>query len=83
MSPSAYKFVEEPSQKLRCMTCLRVTKDHVQHKTCGSLFCKECCVENHGKGQPCRGCKQEQPAFFMDKKSKFKITHLLGILLVR
>ena len=63
-----YNFVSEPDDALKCLICLDVARDPMQHGECGKLFCKEC-LEKHGKDRPCPNCKT-QSEYYRDNKSK-------------
>jgi len=69
MASVDYKFVTEPSDGLKCLICLEVAKDPVQHETCGRLYCEEC-IERYGKDQPCPNCRTTGTHYFVDHKSK-------------
>ena len=72
-SPSArthYKFVTEPDDELKCLICLGVARDPLQHEECGKLFCKEC-LEKVGRDKPCPNCRDTKSNYYVDKKSKF------------
>lgn len=70
MASLAYKFVGELDDELKCLICLDVAKDPLQHETCGKLFCEEC-IEKHGKEKPCPYCRQGQSHFYLDKRGKW------------
>ena len=42
------RFVGEPEDDLKCLICLSVAQDPLQHEKCGKLFCKNC-LEKHGR----------------------------------
>lgn len=73
---SAYDFVGEPPAEVKCLICLRVAREPMQHESCGSLFCKEC-IDKH---KPCPSCKQDEPAFFLNKQSKSSGLHTAYIV---
>ena len=64
-----YKFVVEPDESLKCLICLEVANDPLQHEGCGKLFCKEC-LEKHGRDQPCPNCRGGAH-FYVDNRSEF------------
>ena len=75
-SPDAdgsFTFLHEPEDDMKCVICLSVAEDPLQHEECGKLFCNECIenIEKHGKDKPCPHCKTEGQ-FYKDKKSEFK-----------
>ena len=37
-----YDFITEPSDALKCMICLELAMDPMQHDKCGKLFCMAC-----------------------------------------
>ncbi len=63
-----YRFINEPSDALRCQICLEVAREPVQHENCGKLFCQEC-IEKHGKKRSCPSC-QNGSRYFLDRKSR-------------
>ena len=63
-----YTFVTEPDGDLKCGICFEVAKDPTQHGKCGKLFCCEC-IDKKGN-MPCPYCKDENPQYFADGKSK-------------
>ena len=69
-SPSVreYKFVSEPNASLKCVICLDVARDPMQHEECGKLFCKEC-LEKYGKDKPCPNCRTGSQ-YYRDNRSK-------------
>lgn len=66
---SDYKFLAEPDEDLKCLICLGVAKEPLQHEACGKLFCKEC-LERHGKHKPCPNCREKNSHYYVDNKSK-------------
>ena len=62
-----FNFKKEPDDSLRCLICLEVAIDPVQHM-CGRLFCKEC-IEQCGDN-PCPNCREEDPQYFPDTRGK-------------
>jgi hypothetical protein len=64
MATAAYqpfKFVAEVDDALKCLICLEVANDPLQHEGCGKLFCKECLEKPN-----CRG----EGNYYTDIKSK-------------
>ena len=61
-----YNFIGEPSDKVKCLICLEVAQDPVQHETCGKLFCREC-IE---KDKPCPSCRAESSNYFTDTRGE-------------
>ena len=59
----------DPPEDLKCLICLEVARDPMQHEACGKLFCKEC-IERNGMENPCPNCRISEPKFFMDNRSK-------------
>ncbi len=68
-----YNFILEPDEALKCSICLEVARGQpMQHGgACGRLFCKEC-IEKHGN-KPCPICRGENPQYFEDTRSEFKM----------
>ena len=64
-----YKFLSEPAQELKCVLCLEVTQEPLQHKACRKLVCKEC-IEARGKSKPCPSCNGRNPRFYLDRESE-------------
>ena len=67
--PAGHKFLSEPDDALKCLICLDVAEDPLQHTKCGRLYCREC-IEKYGAGKPCPTCKSERPQYFEDNRSK-------------
>jgi hypothetical protein len=65
-----YSYVTEPDGDLKCVVCLGVAKDPLQHEECGKLICKQC-MERHGKSKPCPHCRTQGSKFYQDQISKF------------
>ena len=65
----AYNFVGEPDEELKCVICLEVAKDPLQHEECGKLFCTDC-LETYGKEKPCAHCWTGGTHFYRDNRSK-------------
>lgn len=70
LSYSAFEFVGNPADDLKCLICSKVATEPDRHESCGKIFCRDCLVRN-GKDEPCPSCKQEKPVFSLDKESKF------------
>ena len=68
-SPSDYNYVTEPDDAYKCLICLDVARDPMQHEECGKLFCKEC-LEEYGKNKPCPICKTGSQYYKDNKTSK-------------
>ena len=66
-----YKFVSEPSETLKCVICLKVARDPLQHEECGKLFCKEC-LDKYGRNKPCPNCKTGSQ-YYRDNRSEFEL----------
>lgn len=64
-----YHFINEPDDDLKCVICLDVARDPLQHVECGKLFCKQC-LDRHGKDRPCANCRTEGSMYYPDKKSE-------------
>ena len=64
-----YNFIHEPDDGLKCVICLDVAKDPLQHAECGRLFCGEC-IAKYGKEKPCAHCRTQGSEFYPDKRSK-------------
>ena len=67
-SLSCCKFLTEPDDSLKCVICLEVANDPMQHDVCGRLFCTEC-IEKNGDN-PCPNCRSKKTQYFKDRKSK-------------
>ena len=65
-----FKFIGELDEDLKCLICLGVARDPLQHEECGKLFCK-LCLEEYGKDKPCPNCRQQQSHYYVDKRGKF------------
>ena len=70
---ASFTFLHEPEDDLKCVICLSVAEDPLQHEECGKLFCNEC-IEKHGKDKPCPHCKTEGQ-FYKDKKVSLLCSH--------
>ncbi len=64
-----YDFIGEVDD-LKCLICLGVARDPLQHEACGKLFCKDC-LDMFGKDRPCPNCREEKSRYYVDKRSKF------------
>ncbi len=71
MSKGGYdcNFVSLPDEDLKCLICLEVSRDPLQHEACGKLFCKSC-IEEYGRDKPCPHCQVEKVQYFVDNRSK-------------
>lgn len=78
ISSANSKFIAEPDDDLKCLICLEVARDPLQHEECGKLFCKEC-LEKYGKDKPCPNCRAEHSHYYVDKRSKFSFTYIRAI----
>ena len=67
VSRCEYKFISEPDDELKCLICLEVARDPLQHEACGKLFCKDC-LEKHGKDKPCPNCRKGQSHYYVDRR---------------
>ena len=65
----AYNFVGELDEELKCIICLEVATDPLQHEECGKLFCTDC-LESYGKEKPCANCRTGGTHFYRDNRSK-------------
>ena len=54
---------------LKCLICLSVAQDPLQHEKCGKLFCKNC-LERYGRYKPCPNCRQDEAHYFEDIQSE-------------
>ena len=61
-------FLTEPDDDLKCLICLGVARDPLQHEECGRLFCKWC-IEEYGRDKPCPHCRDQHSSYYVDKKS--------------
>ena len=66
------KWVEEPSDELKCLICLSVARDPQQHGNggCGKVFCQSCITENQKHNNTCPNCR-EQLTTFKDERGKY------------
>ena len=62
-----YKFIAELDDDLKCMICLALARDPLQHEECGKLFCKEC-LEKFGKHKPCPNCRTKHSHYYGQKE---------------
>ena len=64
------KFVEEPSSDLKCLICLCVARDPLQHggEGCGKIYCNECITEYKKKSDKCR----REIVAFKDVRSEYR-----------
>lgn len=72
----------DPPDDLKCLICLEVAQDPMQHEACGKLFCKEC-IEQSGVENPCPNCRISESKFYMDNRSKqlvLEVALLWGLL---
>ncbi len=67
MSSNEFKFLVEPDEDLKCMICLEVARDPLQHEACGKLFCKQC-LEKYGRHNPCPNCRMRRSHYYVDKR---------------
>ena len=65
------KFLEEPSSDLKCLICLCVARDPLQHggKGCGKIYCRHCITEHKKKNNKCPNCRRKITTF-RDVRSK-------------
>ncbi len=68
---SEYKLIAEPDDDLKCLICLGVARDPLQHEACGKLYC-EACLEEYGRDKPCPNCRMQESHYYVDKRSKSK-----------
>ena len=76
-SGQKYKFISEPDDDLKCLICLEVAMDPMQHEECGKLFCKDC-LESHGRTNPCPNCRTKDSQYYKDNRSKNRCTSVHG-----
>ena len=62
-------FLAEPDDELKCLICLGVARDPLQHEECGRLFYKAC-IEEHGKHKPCPNCRDTKSSYYINKRGK-------------
>ena len=74
-----YKYLVKPTDELKCVICLDVAEDPLQHEKCGKLFCKEC-LEKYGRKKPCPNCRQEEAYFFDDIRGMI-MQYLISIII--
>ena len=63
-----YPLSSEPDDDLKCLICLQVAQDPLQHESCGKLFCRKC-LEEYGRYKPCPNCRQGFASFYKDTRS--------------
>ena len=63
-----YEFITQPDDNLKCVICLELAREAMQHVDCGKLFCRECIEKNGNK--PCPNCRAENPQYFKDMRSE-------------
>ena len=71
-----YNFIAEPSDALKCLICHDPAQDAMQHDKCGKLFCQRC-IERYGREKPCPHCRDEEPNYFEDNRSKLSKSRLV------
>lgn len=61
-----YNFITEPIDSLKCLICLEVARDPMQHaeNRCGKLFCRKCWKKYHKRD--CPNCRQRNPRVISD-----------------
>ena len=66
------KFLEEPSNDLKCLICLCVARDPLQHggEGCGKIFCRVCITEYQKRSKTCPNCRREIVTF-RDVRSEY------------
>ncbi len=62
-------IINQPNPNLLCFTCSKLASQPKQCEDCGKLFCSEC-IEKNGINNPCASCKQQNPKYFKDVRSK-------------
>ena len=70
-------FVVEPSSDLKCLICLCVARDPLQHggEGCGKIYCRDCITEYQKKDSKCPNCRREIVTF-RDVKSEYYCVHV-------
>ena len=65
-----YNFITEPIDSLKCLICLDVARDPVQHADngCGKLFCRKCWEKYHKRD--CPNCRQRNPRVISDVRGE-------------
>ena len=63
-----WQFLTEPGEELKCVICLEVAREPLQHEECGKLLCKECLVK-YGRDKTCPHCRTGSQ-YYMDKRSE-------------
>lgn len=66
-----YKFVSEPDRNLVCVICLEIAEKPWQHNSCGRLLCEKC-LDQLGRNKPCPYCREIEPQYFLDARSKYE-----------
>ena len=69
MAARYYNYVTEPDDGFKCVLCLQVARDPLQHKECGRLICKEC-LQEHGEDKHCPNCKTGESKYYQDRRSE-------------
>ena len=67
-----YKFVDVPSDDLKCLICLCVARDPQQHGDggCGKIFCTSCINKHKRTNDKCPNCRKVITTF-KDERSKW------------
>ncbi|XP_064395997.1 TNF receptor-associated factor 5-like [Halichondria panicea] len=54
------QFLQEPPDDLKCLICLCVARDPLQHgdKGCGKIYCRQCITEYKKKNDKCPNCRR-------------------------
>ena len=65
------KWIEDPSDELKCLICLSVARDPQQHGNggCGKVFCQGCIVKYREITKTCPNCRKDLKTF-KDERSK-------------
>ena len=65
-----YSYITEPIDSLKCLICLDVARDPMQHAEngCGKLFCEEC-WDKHNK-RKCPNCRKRNPKVISDVRGE-------------
>ena len=79
ITDSKYNYMTEPEDDLLCIICLELAEEPWQHGECGRLLCKKC-LNKLGRKKPCPNCREENPKYFNDNRSKIRHTITLQSL---
>ena len=73
----SYNFLREPDKDLKCVICLDIVNNPLEHEKCGKLLCREC-LEKYGHDKPCPHCRTKGAKFHPARKSKPPASKLIA-----